>query len=540
MATFGIDLGTTYSCIAYVDESGRPTLIKNALGEDTTPSVVYFETPDNVVVGRDAKNSAKLYPELVISLIKREMGEDVEYSMHGELHTPETISALILRELARSAAEQTGAAVKDVVITVPAYFGVAEREATRNAGRVAGLNVLNVVPEPVAAALHYEAVGAGTDRTILVFDLGGGTFDTTVIRLSGNDITVVCTDGDHRLGGANWDDEIVQFLLNCFLFEHPDSEAASSEEFRQELSTVAEELKKSLSSTKSRRYVMTFAGESCRAELTRDELEDLGAGLLERTMDITERTLKTARTMGVTHFDDVLLVGGSTRAPAVAARLRERFGFEPRLHDPDQAVAKGAALFALIQSVKILLPGDPFDARPQAVSESEVAKVADQLGMSTEKVRQLAGKTVTTVVPRAFGLKVIEGDDKANPSYSIVHVLEANRPLPASPETQQFYTAYPDQTAIEVEIWEQAGSVSSIDPDHNNKIGDGVITGLPPLPKGSPVDVNFTMNDTGLLRVEAVELKTGTKLKIELQIQGLSEAEVDEARTAVARYALSE
>jgi molecular chaperone DnaK len=562
MATFGIDLGTTYSCIAYVDESGRPTLIKNALGEDTTPSVVYFETPDNVVVGRDAKNSAKLYPELVVSLIKREMGEDVEYSFHGELHTPETISALILRELTRSAAEQTGAEVRDVVITVPAYFGVAEREATRNAGRVAGLNVLNVVPEPVAAALHYQAVGSGADRTILVFDLGGGTFDTTVIKLSGNDITVVCTDGDHRLGGANWDDEIVEFLLNCFLGEHPDSAAASSEEFRQELSTVAEEMKKSLSSTRSRRYAMSFGGDTSRAELTRDELEDLGAGLLERTMDITERTVKTAREAGITHFDDVLLVGGSTRAPAVAARLRERFGFEPRLHDPDQAVAKGAALFALIQSVKILLPdgpdgaGGPQQRRLHAVSESEVEKVADQLGMSAEKVRQLARKRVTTVVPRAFGVKVLASDtddtddtdnkedgsegDTPDPTYSVVHILEANRPLPASPDTQQFFTAYADQTAIEVEIWEQAGSVSSTDLPDNNKIGDGIITGLPPLPKGSPIDVNFSMDDTGLLRVEAVELKTRTKLTIELQIQGLSDAQVDEARTAVARYALSE
>jgi molecular chaperone DnaK (HSP70) len=137
-------------------------------------------------------------------------------------------------------------------------------------------------------------------------------------------------------------------------------------------------------------------------------------------------------------------------------------------------------------------------------------------------------------------VKVLASDDKADPAYSVVHILEANRPLPASPDTQQFFTAYPDQTAIEVEIWEQAGSVSSTDLADNNKIGDGIITGLPPLPKGSPIDVNFTMNDTGLLRVEAVELKTETKLTIELQIQGLSEAQVDEARTAVARYALSE
>jgi len=569
MGTFGIDLGTTYSCIAYIDDSGRPTLIKNALGEDSTPSVVYFETPDNVVVGKDAKNSAKLYPELVISLIKREMGEDVEYSLHGELHTPETISALILRELARSAAEQTGQEVQDVVITVPAYFGVAEREATRNAGKIAGLNVLNIVPEPVAAALHYESVGSGDDRTILVFDLGGGTFDTTVIRLSGDDINVVCTDGDHRLGGANWDEEIVLFLLAWFRSEHPEVDADSSEEFRQELIAAAEDMKKSLSTTRSRRYAMTYGGRTARAEVTREDLEELGSGLLERTMYITERTVQTARAAGITHFDDVLLVGGSTRAPAVAAKLRERFGFEPKLHDPDQAVAKGAALFALIQSVKVLLPDEaeqnagPLnspqkddedeksaadlpeprstpESRRAMFSQAQVEKVADQLGMSVDQVRQLAVKSVTTVVPRAFGVKVLVAGDQPVPAWSVVHVLEANRPLPAAPKPRQFYTAYPDQTMIELEIWEQAGSVSSPHLADNNKIGDGIITGLPPLPKGSPIDVRFTMTDTGSLRVEAIELSTGTELAIDLRIQGLSTAQVDEARTSVARYALSE
>ena len=209
--TFGIDLGTTHSCVAHIDETGRPAVIKSALGEDTTPSAVYFESPRNVVVGRAAKDAALLDPGLVAQLVKRDMGTDAEYTFRGERHTPETISALILRELAQTAAEHTGVAVRDVVITVPAYFGVAEREATRRAGEIAGLTVLDVLAEPVAAALNYQAVtgGAGSGgRHILVYDLGGGTFDTTVIRLEGDDITALCTDGDHRLGGADWDDAI--------------------------------------------------------------------------------------------------------------------------------------------------------------------------------------------------------------------------------------------------------------------------------------------------------------------------------------------
>jgi molecular chaperone DnaK (HSP70) len=467
------------------------------------------------------------------------MGEDLELTFHGEAHTPETVSALILRDLVKSAG-LAGHEVEDVVITVPAYFGVAQREATRNAGRIAGLNVLNVVPEPVAAALHYEAISTGADRTILVFDLGGGTFDTTVIKLAGDDIHVVCTDGDYHLGGADWDEKVADFLLARFMDENPGSAAADSEEFMQELSTVAEEIKKSLSSTQTRRHAMRFDGGVCRAELTRAEFESLASEFLERAMDITERTIETAREKGVGGFDDVLLVGGSARVPAVAAKLRERFGFEPKLHDPDQAVAKGAALFALIESVKISLPEGSGDGSQAKFSDAEVEKVADRLGLTAEKVRKLAGTKVATVVPRAFGISVQDNDgDDEEAVFSISHILEANRPLPAT-ETKKYSTAHHDQVAIRIEIWEQAGSVSSRDLADNNKIGEGLITGLPPLEKGSPVDVTFAMNETGLLRVEAVELVTGKKLQIELQIRGLSEAQVSEARSAVANYAVGD
>jgi molecular chaperone DnaK len=549
MATFGIDLGTTYSCIARVDKSGRATVIKNALGEDLTPSVVYFESPDNVVVGQDAKSVARLYPDLVVSLIKREMGTNFEQDFHGERHTPETISALILRELARAAAEDTGEPVEDVVITCPAYFGLAQKEATRKAGQIAGLNVLNIVPEPVAAALHYEAMGTEGDRTILVFDLGGGTFDTTVIKLEGNDIHVVCTDGDHHLGGADWDEAITAFLRNKFLEENPGSEADGNEEFMQDLAIRAEEMKKALSSVQSRRHHMRFGAETCRAELTRAEFEDLASTQLDRAMDITQRTIDTARKDGITSFDDVLLVGGSTRVPAVAARLRERFGFEPRLHDPDQAVAKGAALFAIIESVKIMLPDEEGVDAATSVSDPKVEQVAHQIGITPAKVLQLANKKVTSVVPRAFGIKVMDlkpgeepPDDPDDAPHKIDHLLQANRPLPASPDTQTFCTVYADQVAIKVEIWEQAGAVASGELANNKKIGDGVITGLPPLPKQSPFDVTFKMNETGLLRVEAVEPKTGKKLNIELQTEGLAGAKVkvEEARSVVARYATSE
>jgi molecular chaperone DnaK (HSP70) len=542
MATYGIDLGTTYSCIAYVDDTGRPVVAKNAIGEDTTPSVVFFENPDNVVVGLDAKKMAKITPSLVVTLIKRNMGvDDLELEYHGARHTPESISALILKELARAASEYAHDEVRDVVITVPAYFGVKEREATRNAGKIAGLNVLNIVPEPVAAALHYEAISAGSDRTILVYDLGGGTFDTTVIRLSGNDINVVCTDGDHRLGGTDWDDKVADYLLDQHLAEHPGSDAANDEDFLQELATEAENLKKALSNVERRPHNMRFGSEVTRTELSRETFERLTAELLERTFVITERTLAVAKEKGVTEFDDVLLVGGSTRMPAVASGLRARFGFEPKLHDPDLAVAKGAAQFALIEWAKVAMSGAADDEGGGSAQPRAVEQVADQLGIAPERVQRLVEKNVTTVVPRAFGVKVLSpGDPNADTDDFIVdHLLKANTALPASPPKQRYVTAFEDQTAIRVEIWEQAGAVESSRTSDNAKIGDGIITDLPSLPKGSPIDVTFHMNETGTLRVHAVEISTRSELEIQLQIGGLTEEQLETARDAVARYTVS-
>lgn len=541
MATYGIDLGTTYSCIASIDEFGRPAVARNEFGEDTTPSVVYFESPDNVVVGRTAKSSALLDPDHVVTHIKRQMGQDVTFEFHGQSHSPESISALILKELAQTAEHATNEPVRDVVITVPAYFGVAEREATKNAGRIAGLHVLQVVPEPVAAALHYEALSHGSDRTILVFDLGGGTFDTTVIRLQDKDIKVVCTDGDHHLGGADWDARIVAYLMEQFTAVHPDLDPGGDEQFQQGLYTDAEQLKKDLSRAQTRKYNVRFGPQVAPVELSRETFEELTSELLEQALAITKRTIDTARGLGVNHFDEVLLVGGSSRMPAIAEQLKERFGFDARLHDPDLAVAKGAALFAEIESVKVTMAEKTGDGpSSKAVSEAAAKDVANRLGLSTEKVRELAKKTVTTVVPRAFGIKVIDSNDPNLEREFVEHLLPANTPLPANPSPQMFATVVPNQVEIKIEVWEQAGSTTSPELVHNAHIGEGLITGLPPLPAGSPMEVTMSMDEMGTLRVDAVELSTKNELHIELAIGGLDEAEVEAARNAVARYALSE
>ena len=542
MATYGIDLGTTNSCVATVDHTGRPVILKSAVGEETTPSVVYFESPDNVVVGRQAKDSAVLAPPLVVEMVKRQMGQDVHYTFHGQDHTPESVSALILRELARAAEAEAREEVRDVVITVPAYFGVAEREATRKAGQIAGLNVLDVLAEPVAAALAYQALGeAGGVRHLFVFDLGGGTFDTTVIRIDGDDIQVVCTDGNHHLGGADWDNKIINFLLSGFTSQYPDLDPSGDEAFMQDLATSAEQLKKALSATMTRKQTVRFDGSVAQLELTREHLEELTSELLERAMEITERTIATAREKGVDHFDDVLLVGGMTIMPVIAATLRERFGLEGRLQDPHLAVAKGAALFALMRQIKVSLPDGDAGAPP----DSMVQEVADQLGIDPEQVDAMRRKRVATVVPRAFGIKVVDTDDplwNTDPARArryITHLLTANTPLPADTAPETFATVYDNQRQVLLEVWEQAGSVASEEQEHNTRIGEGTLRDLPRRPAGAPFEVVFHMTETGLLQVHGREAGSGSEVRFEIQIGGLDEAAGQEATGAVARYEVS-
>lgn len=543
MATYGIDLGTTDSCIAYVDESGRPVVLKSAEGEDTTPSVVYFESPDHVVVGREAKDCALLAPELVVEHVNRQMGEDVEYTFHGQDHTPESVSALILRELARAAQEQTGEEVRDVVITVPAYFGVQQREATRKAGLIAGLYVSAVLPEPVAAALAYQALGHSSGlRHIFVYDLGGATFDTTVIRIDGDEIQVVCTDGNSHLGGVDWDSKIIDFLVHGFADQHPELDPLGDEQFMQDLVISAEQLKKALSTVRAVKHNVRFGGSVVQLELTRGQFEELTSDLLERTMEITERTLDTARRAGADRFDDVLLVGGMTLMPVIADTLRERFGLDPRRQDPILAVAKGAALFALMQQVKVRMSDGGAES---AGAPDEVQEVANRLGITAEKVRALAEKRVTTVVPRAFGIKVTDSNDplfRIDPGRArqyIAYLMAANRPLPAEVGPETFLTVTDNQREIVLEVWEQAGAVASEELEHNTRIGEVVLSDLPPRPAGTPFQVTFSMTETGMLQVHGMEADSGLEVRFQVQVGGLSEAQVQEAMSAVARYEVS-
>jgi molecular chaperone DnaK len=542
---FGIDLGTTYSAIAYIDESGRATVCRNSNNDETTPSVVHFETADNVVVGQTAKDFAVLDSENVVSLIKRRMGESHEMDFHGTVQTPESISALILRSLVADAASYTGGEVSRAVITVPAYFGAKQREATEKAGKIAGLDVVGILPEPVAAAVHYDLTSGGADKTVLVFDLGGGTFDTTVIRVDATDITVVCTDGATDLGGADWDARLRDHLLQRFTAEaNPTEPPDEDTEFLQTLTNKAEEVKKQLTLRESRPVVLQFAGASARLEVSRKEFEEMTADLLDRCVEITRRTLDTLEQKRPgAKIDDVLLVGGSSHMPMVAARLSEAFGWSPKLHDPDLAVAKGAAIFALSRIVYRMQQEAIENAGSADEGEREAAKVvkdvAQQYGLSESMVKQLADKRTQGVLSKAFGVRLQRSE--TDTTEYVQHLAFANDPLPVTGRTLTAHTLHHDQDVVEIALYEQAGQVLSEDMSANEPLSDaGQITGIPhqPVGKRAAIEIDMSISEDGLLVLKAREQSTGRDCRIEVNV-GLSPEALDEAIEASSRITVT-
>ncbi|MBV9140103.1 MAG: Hsp70 family protein [Pseudonocardiales bacterium] len=543
---FGIDLGTTYSAIAYIDETGRPTVCRNDTNSEITPSVVQFETPTNVVVGESAKQSAFIDADSVVSLIKRQMGENKEYEFHGKIYTPESISALILRRLAADAASYTDGPVEQVVITVPAYFGARQKEATNKAGLIAGLDVVGILPEPVAAAVHYDLTKGGADKTVLVYDLGGGTFDTTVIQVGASEITVICTDGDTNLGGADWDARLRDHLLERFVAQARPAESPEDDaEFLQEVANKAEEVKKQLSVQESRPVQLRFAGAAARIEVSRAEFETMTVDLLDRTIEIVRRTLTTLgeRAPDAT-IDEVLLVGGSTRMPMVAARLTKEFGWDPRLHDPELAVARGAAIFALSRVVYTMQQEAKENAGSQADAERAAAQVvtdvARQYGLSEQTVKQLSSKKTRSVLPKAFGVKLLDLSNRDR--YYIKHLAFANDPLPTGDRTFTAKTIHHAQTEVLIELYEQAGTVVSEELSANNPLSDGSgrITGIPPQPVGqlANIDIVMSIDEDGLLQLRATERSTGKHLVITVTI-GLSAEQLGLAIDAVSTISVS-
>ncbi len=496
----GIDLGTTYSCIAQVDRFGRPDVIANMDGDTTTPSVVHFQGGD-AVVGKLAKRSSRIDPDQVAQLVKRQMGDpDWRFEAGGRDWSAPGVSSLVLGSLARDAERATGVPVRDVVITVPAYFGNEERKATKLAGELAGLNVVDLINEPTAAAYAYgfglPGGDAGRDETVLVYDLGGGTFDITIIELRGNDIRVVATDGDHELGGANWDAELATLLSERFLMAVPGGADPFDDVYAEaDLMTQAEELKASLSQRERADALVTSGADRASVTLTREEFEIVTRPLLERTIELTRRALDAARERGVRTVDRCLLVGGSSKMPVVARRLAEEFGFAPQLADPDLAVAKGAALYGHKKMLERIVS----DATAKGVDlRQALADAAGEHGMTSDAVKQVVDKQVVNVVSRGFG--VLAKQDEVLTAVFLVH---RNDPVPIEVD-EVFYTMVDDQTHVRVQVIEQGGAEESPDPSDATVLVRGEISDLPTgYPQGTELRVRMAMGGDGILTVTA-------------------------------------
>ncbi len=557
---FGIDLGTTYSVVAYIDETGRPAVTRNSDGDDTTPSVVYFETEDNVVVGKAAKASAGVDPDNVVSLIKRQMhNKDYLRYFWGKEHSPSSVSALILAELARSAEETTHRAVRQVVITVPAYFGLLEKDATKKAGEIAGLEVIGIVPEPVAAALAYGVTGSADGTTFLVYDLGGGTFDITLIKMTDTSVEVLAVDGNHNLGGADWDERLFEYLKEQTVAQTGFEEIDEDEGALQDLRRMAEETKQALSKAESKTVAHRLAGKPAKIVVSRAQFQEMTADLLEKTIEITRRMLADAeqRFPGIKEqVSELLLVGGSSWMPAVPERLRAEFPWDPRVADPDLAVAKGAALYAAGQTVKLVdaaagADGQDADAarrgtlppgQPGAPSAAAIAAVTERTGMDADQVADVV-RMVVNVLPKAVGIKLVDSSvagwedlpDDQLPFY-IEHLVPAQTQLPFDAEKFTAGTTVNNQRTIAIEIWEQAGEVPDPALDSNHRVDDaGLIEGLGPfnLAAGSPIDITVRVDAEGTVNLLAVEPTSGKELTMSVKITVMSDEKVEEYKATV-------
>jgi molecular chaperone DnaK len=481
----GIDLGTTYSAMAWVNETGHSALIPNDEGDLLTPSVVLFDD-DGIVVGKEAKKVAILYPDRVAACVKRDMGRPVYSKPIGRQYLPpEVIQSYILKKLHTAITRVTGPD-HGVVITVPAYFDEPRRKATWQAGELAGLRVLDIVNEPTAAALAFgEDLGYlnrdGAVREpmkVMVYDLGGGTFDVTLIDLQTGDLRTIATDGEVELGGHDWDMRMVDYMASVFEREHGEDPRRSPFTLQRMLAE-AEESKHTLSARSRTIIHLTHNDKTSHIVLSRDLFEQQTADLLERTRYTSRQLLATA---GLQWKDvgRILMTGGSTRMPMVARMLKELTGIEPdRSVNPDEAVARGAALYA-----EYLMAQQGAEKRPSF--------------------------NVTNVNAHSLGVEAV--DPNTNRKRNRV-LIPRNTPLP-SRRTEEFATKTANQRTVVVQVLEG----ESLEPSQCSMIGRTVIRNLPPnLPQGSPVQVTFEYGSNGRLSVTARMVWTNQEVHLELE-----------------------
>ncbi|MCL2317520.1 MAG: Hsp70 family protein [Methanomassiliicoccaceae archaeon] len=510
----GIDLGTTYSCLAYIDEEGDPVVEKNFEQEDTTPSVILFNENGEIIVGSPAKDMAIMYPiERVVTAIKRQIGTDYEVDIDGNKYTPVTLSGAILRKMINDFNDNHGVEVKRAVITCPAYFGQTERDATKTAGKVAGLEEVTIINEPTAAAIAFGFGAGGSEKKrVMIYDLGGGTFDVTILDINGSAFTAVATDGERLLGGKDWDQVLIKMIKQKVCEENgiDESELEDDDDVKQALILDSETIKKRLSSAESTKGTLTVGGKKAIYTITRAEFEAATAPLMQTTTDIIERVL-ASKEFTIKDIDDIILVGGSSRMPQVKNVITAKYpDASVRVFDPDQSIAKGAALFSKAHNWA-------------GADEIVAATVAGEVYVPKE-----GEITVHNVLSKSFGIKAMYDDGKE----MISNIIFRNETLPIV-STKTYYPIDDGQSSIKVEIYENTAS--------NNESGkrieliDGYSVGEfeMDLPEGvtrsTPITVKFVATDEGILvsHVDCMSQHTEYQLQNKLQ---MSDSEIKESQ----------
>ena len=488
----GIDLGTTNSCVA-VMEGGNPNVITNSEGARTTPSVVAFQKDGERIVGQVAKRQAVTNADRTIMSIKRKMGTTEKVTIDGKAYTPQEISAMILTKLKQDAESYLGETVSQAVITVPAYFNDSQRQATKDAGKIAGLEVLRIINEPTAAALAYGM--SDKDQTIMVYDLGGGTFDVSILEIGDGVFEVLSTNGDTHLGGDDFDQRIIDYLVAEF--KNSDGVDLSTDKMAmQRLKEAAEKSKIELSTTTTSNINLPFITADASGPkhmditLTKAKFDELTADLVDRTITCIQNAMNDAG-LSASQIDEVLLVGGSSRIPAVQDAVKKEMGKEPHKGiNPDECVAVGAA------------------------------RQAGVLG------GEETGVLLLDVTPLSLGIETMGG--------VFTKLIERNTTIPTN-KSQIFSTAADGQTSVEVHVLQGEREMAQ----YNKTLGRFNLTGIAPAPRGVPqIEVTFDIDANGIVNVSAKDLGTGNEQKITITASSnLSDEDIDRAVKEAEKYA---